>query len=104
MKRTPAIRFVMFAVLLDVIGIGLIIPVMPGIVGQFTTDPASNAYWYGALMMTYGAAQFLNAPLLGALSDRYGRRPVLLLGICGLGATFAITALAQSDSRVLPPP
>jgi len=96
MKRQPAIRFVMFTALLDVVGIGLIIPVMPGIVGQFTHDPSETAYWYGALMMTFGMAQFLMSPLLGALSDRYGRRPLLLLGISGLGVTFALTALANS--------
>jgi DHA1 family tetracycline resistance protein-like MFS transporter len=86
----------MLTSLIDVIGIGLIIPVLPALVGEFTHDPQSQAYWYGALIGTFGAAQFLCAPLLGALSDRYGRRPVLLLGIAGLGVTFLVSALTHS--------
>jgi len=96
MNRPPAIAFILLTILLDVIGFGLIIPVMPALIGQFTSDARAQSDWYGAIVATFGVAQFLNAPLLGALSDRYGRRPVLLLGIAGLGVTFAITALADS--------
>jgi DHA1 family tetracycline resistance protein-like MFS transporter len=96
MKRQPAIAFIMVTVLIDLIGIGLIIPVLPLWVGEFTSGRDTQAYWYGALALTFGATQFLCAPLLGALSDRYGRRPLLLLGIGGLGATFLLTALAHS--------
>jgi DHA1 family tetracycline resistance protein-like MFS transporter len=96
MKRRAAVPFIMLASLLDVIGIGLIIPVLPALVGEFTHDRQSQAYWYGVLLVTFGAAQFLCAPLLGALSDRYGRRPVLLLGIAGLGITFLISGLTDS--------
>jgi MFS transporter, DHA1 family, tetracycline resistance protein len=94
--RRPAVAFVMITLLMDVIGIGLIVPVLPLLVGEFTPGRDSQAYWYGAIVLTYGATQFLCAPLLGALSDRFGRRPLLLLGIAGLGATFLLTALARA--------
>ena len=96
MKRQAAIAFIMLTALLDVIGIGLIIPVLPILVGEFTQGRDTQAYWYGVLMVTFGLAQFLCAPLLGALSDRFGRRPVLLLGIGGLGVTFLVTGLTHS--------
>jgi DHA1 family tetracycline resistance protein-like MFS transporter len=95
-SRRPAVAFVMITLLIDVIGIGLIIPVLPLLVGEFTSGRDTQAYWYGAIVVTYGATQFLCAPLLGALSDRFGRRPLLLLGIAGLGATFLLTAVARS--------
>ncbi|HXW63518.1 MAG TPA: MFS transporter [Burkholderiaceae bacterium] len=96
MKRPAAIPFIMLTALLDVIGIGLIIPVLPILVGEFTQGRDTQAYWYGVLTVTFGLAQFLCAPLLGAISDRFGRRPVLLLGIGGLGVTFLVTALTHS--------
>jgi DHA1 family tetracycline resistance protein-like MFS transporter len=104
--RAPAVRFILVAVLLDVIGIGVMLPVMPALVGEFTQDRAAQAHWYGLLTVTFGAMQFLCAPLLGALSDRVGRRPVLLLSITGLGLMFLVTAWAPSlavlvASRVL---
>ncbi|HYA66233.1 MAG TPA: MFS transporter, partial [Burkholderiaceae bacterium] len=96
MKRPAALAFILLTALLDVIGIGLIIPVLPILVGEFTQGRDTQAYWYGALMVTFGLAQFLCAPLLGALSDRFGRRPVLLLGIGGLGVTYLVTGLTHS--------
>ncbi len=96
MKRQAAVPFIMLTSLLDMIGIGLIIPVLPVLVGEFTQSRDTQAYWYGVLIVAFGLAQFLCAPLLGALSDRFGRRPVLLLGIAGLGITFLVTALTHS--------
>ena len=95
-RRRAAVPFILVAVLLDVIGFGLIIPVLPSLVGEFTGNRESQAYWYGLLTVTYGVMQFVCAPLLGALSDRYGRRPVLLLAICGLGLDFLLMAVAPS--------
>lgn len=87
-------RFILLTVLLDMVAIGLIIPVLPVLVGQFTTDKAAQAFWYGAVMVTFGVANFFASPILGALSDRFGRRPVLLMGFCGFAFSFLGTALA----------
>jgi DHA1 family tetracycline resistance protein-like MFS transporter len=100
-KRKPAIGFILVTVLIDVMGIGLLLPVLPSLVGEFTASRDAQTYWYGALMFTFGCAQFLCAPLLGALSDRYGRRPVLLAAITGLGTMFYLSAVVTSLPALL---
>jgi len=88
--------FIMLTVLIDMAAIGLIVPVLPSIVGSFTASPTEQTLWYGAVSTAFGFANFFGAPVLGALSDRYGRRPVLLIGFCGLAVTFFATALATA--------
>lgn len=94
--REAAMPFIMVTVLIDMLAIGLIIPVLPALVGAFSTSQADQAWWYGVIAFTFGLASFFAAPVLGALSDRYGRRPVLLFGFFGLGLNFFITAFATS--------
>jgi MFS transporter, DHA1 family, tetracycline resistance protein len=89
-------RFIMLVVLIDMMAVGLIVPVLPAMVGQFTTGPDEQAHWYSVVTFSFALASFLGAPLLGALSDKFGRRPVLLLGFCGLAVNFFWTALASS--------
>jgi DHA1 family tetracycline resistance protein-like MFS transporter len=96
-----AMPFIMLVVLIDLVAIGLIIPVLPAMVGQFAQSPAEQAYWYGVLAASFGVSSFLAAPLLGALSDRYGRRPVLLLGFLGLGLSFFGTAAASTLATLI---
>lgn len=96
MKPAAAMPFIMITVLIDMISIGLIIPVLPPLVGSFTGSQADQAFWYGAVTFAFGIANFFGSPLLGALSDRFGRRPVLLLGFCGLALNFFATALAPA--------
>ncbi len=89
-------RFIMLVVLIDMLAVGIIVPVLPALVGRFTSDPGDQARWYGVIAVSYAVSQFVSAPLLGALSDRYGRRPLLLLGFCGLALNFFATALASA--------
>jgi DHA1 family tetracycline resistance protein-like MFS transporter len=95
--RKPALRFVFFVVLLDLLGIGLLIPVGPKLVTQLSggseADAAPLVGWLGA---TFSIMAFLCAPLLGALSDRVGRRPVLLFSMLGSGLDYFAMALAPS--------
>ena len=65
--RKASKSFILATVFLDVLGIGLIIPVLPALVGQFTASPEEQAYWYGLLAATYGVVQFFCTPVLGAL-------------------------------------
>lgn len=88
--------FIMITVLIDMVAIGLIIPVLPPLVGTFTGSQADHAFWYGVVTFAFGFANFFGSPVLGALSDRYGRRPVLLLGFTGLALSFFVTALATA--------
>lgn len=88
--------FIMVTVFIDMLSIGLIVPVLPALVGGFTQSQSEQAYWYGVVAFAFGLANFFGAPILGALSDRYGRRPVLLLGFCGLALNFFATAMATA--------
>ncbi len=85
--------FILITVLIDMVSIGLIIPVLPLLVGSFTGSPSDTAFWFGVVTFAFAIANFFGSPILGALSDRYGRRPVLLIGFCGLALNFFFTAL-----------
>lgn len=91
-----AMPFIMLTVLIDMVAIGLIIPVLPALVGSFTGSQTDQAYWYGVVTFSFGLSNFLASPMLGALSDHFGRRPLLLLGFLGLGLSFFVTALSTT--------
>ena len=96
---SPKLRLVVVlsVVYIDMLGIGLAFPVLPRLIEQFEGGDVSRAaYIYGALAAAYSLMQFLFAPLVGALSDRYGRRPVILLALAGMGVNYVVLAYAPS--------
>ncbi|MBL8519911.1 MAG: MFS transporter [Betaproteobacteria bacterium] len=78
------------------LGIGIAVPVLPLLVGDFTTSPNDQATWYGILASVFGLMQFLCMPALGALSDKIGRRPVLIYSSAGMSLNFLLTAWAPT--------
>ena len=96
-SRVAAINFIFITLLIDVMGWGLIIPVMPELISQLKNIPINEASPYGAwLLSVYAITQFLFAPVIGNLSDKYGRRPVLLCSLIGFGIDYLFLALAPS--------
>ena len=96
---SPKFRLVIVlsVVYIDMLGVGLAFPVLPRLIEQFEGGDISLAsYIYGGLAAAYSAMQFLCAPLIGALSDRYGRRPVILLALAGMGVNYFLLAFAPS--------
>jgi len=96
-SRKAAVRFIFVTLLLDVMGWGLIIPVMPKLISELKQIPVNEASPYGALLLSvYAITQFVFAPMIGNLSDQYGRRPVLLTSLLGFGIDYIFLALAPS--------
>jgi MFS transporter, DHA1 family, tetracycline resistance protein len=92
-----AFTFVWITVLLDMVGLGLIMPILPSILRELTgTDVAHASIYGGWLFFAYAVMQFFCAPVIGGLSDAFGRRPVLLLAVLGLGVDYALTALSPT--------
>ncbi|HLT10988.1 MAG TPA: MFS transporter [Micromonosporaceae bacterium] len=92
MRRLPALLVVCLAVFVDMLGFGIILPLLPFHIASL----GGSGVWLGAIMTAYAAAQFLAAPVLGALSDRYGRRRLLVLSLAGSAVSMALTGLAGS--------
>jgi DHA1 family tetracycline resistance protein-like MFS transporter len=96
-KRNASLTFIFITLLIDVIGIGIIIPVMPKLIEELTGGGLSEASQYGGwLAFAYASTQFIFAPVLGSLSDKYGRRPVLLFSLLGLGIDYVFQAFAPT--------
>lgn len=96
-KKNAALGFIFITLLIDCTGIGIIIPVIPGLIEELTGSGLSKASEYGGwLTFAYAIMQFIFAPILGGLSDRYGRRPVLLFSLIGLGIDYLFLAYAPT--------
>lgn len=92
-----ALTFVLLTVFIDSLGFGIIIPSLPPVIMELTGEPVSTAArWGGFLMAVYAALQFVMAPVFGGLSDRFGRRPILLASLFAFGVDFLLTGLATS--------
>ena len=95
--RKAAVGFIFITLMIDVIGWGIIIPVMPELIAHLKNIPVNEASKYGALLLSiYAIVQFVCAPLIGNLSDRYGRRPVLLFSLFAFGIDYLFLAFAPT--------
>ncbi len=95
--RKPALGFIFITLVLDILGIGLVVPILPKLIEHFQGgDAGAASHTNGLLLSVYALMQFLCAPLLGSLSDKYGRRPVILFSLLGSGVDYFLLALAPS--------
>lgn len=96
-KRPAALGFIFVTLLIDITGLGIIIPVLPDLIKNLThSDFSHAAQWGGWLLGAYSLMQFLFSPVLGNLSDRYGRRPILLGSLLGFGIDYLFLAFAPN--------
>src|SRR5215204_1129821 len=96
-KKNTALIFIFITLLIDVTGLGIIIPVLPILLQELSGGTVSETSQYGGWMLfAYASMQFVCAPIIGGLSDRYGRRPVLLASLLGLGIDYIFLTLAPT--------
>lgn len=96
MTKKASAYFIFATILLDAMGIGVIIPVLPDILRRFNNDASFVNLYFGFFMASYAAMQFLASPVLGSLSDRFGRRPILLSSLCGAALDYTLMAFAPT--------
>ena len=95
-RRTAAIAFILVTALLDVMSMGIVIPVLPQLIETLSGSSSSAGLWNGLFVALWAAMQFLCSPVIGSLSDRFGRRPVILISVAGLALDYVLMALAPN--------
>ena len=96
-KRKAAVNFIFITILLDVVGFGIIIPVLPELLSEMMQIEVNEASTYGGyLLFAFAIAQFIFSPVMGNLSDQFGRRPVLLFTMFGFGLDYIIMGFAPT--------
>lgn len=96
-RRKAALGFIFAVALMDVLSLGIMIPVLPNLVKEFAGgDTASASLWVGLFSTVWALMQFVCSPILGLISDRFGRRPVILISIFGLGTDYLFMAMAPT--------
>lgn len=96
MKKASLI-FIFITIAIDMIGIGIIIPTLPDIMRRFSSDQSEVSQLFGLFISVYAFMQFLASPLLGALSDLFGRRPILLNSLLIAAIDYLFMAFAPTD-------
>lgn len=91
-----ALAFILVTALLDIVAMGIIIPVMPALIEEFSGSNASAGWINGVFVALWAGMQFVASPVIGSLSDQYGRRPVILLSAAGMSADYVLMALAPN--------
>ncbi len=94
--RTAAIAFIFVTAVLDILSMGIVIPVLPQLIEGFAGSNAAAGVWNGVFVALWAAMQFVASPIIGSLSDRYGRRPMILLSCAGLALDWMLMALAPN--------
>src|SRR3989442_12957712 len=96
-NRQAALPFILVTVLLDMLGIGLVIPVLPKLVTtMYGSDLSAGSTVFGWFAASYALMQFLFSPVIGNLSDAYGRRPIILVSLLGAGLDYLLMTLAPT--------
>ncbi len=95
-QHKKPILFIFFTLVLDMLGIGIIVPVLPDVIRRFVQDPNEVSRYFGYFIATYAVMQFFASPILGNLSDRFGRRPILLGSLLGASLDYVFMAFAPS--------
>ena len=95
-RRNAAIAFILVTALLDVMSMGIIIPVLPQLIESLSGSSSAAGLWNGVFVALWAGMQFICSPIIGSLSDRFGRRPVILVSVCGLALDYVLMALAPN--------